>query len=287
MSGETALDEDCTGPVAAHWVASKTVRMGERRVLVIGSQCAALPNNHLAFLPGVAEELYQVLTDPALGGCVPALENHNKSLLIDPTVAATDSAMMAAMARASQDAASLFVAFVGHGERAEDDFYLLPYDARLPPDSATALFIAKRLQELLRRHDRLDGLVLLIDTCYSGAGTLQAATHWPRTVAAARGRFEVLSAAAADRPAFDGCFTATLTELLRTGVPKLGENLRCSELHGLIQDRCGQQDATHLALPGPESSLEATRGCGWRATKPIPAPPRRWPTRPLGPKWRG
>jgi Tetratricopeptide repeat/AAA ATPase domain len=222
--------------------------MGERRVLVIGSQCAALPNSHLAFLPGVAEELYRVLTDPALGGCVPALENHNKSLLIDPTVAATDSAITAAMARASQDAASLFVAFVGHGERTEDDFYLLPYDASLPPDSATALFIAKRLQELLRRHDRLDGLVLLIDTCYSGAGTLQAATHWPHTIAAAGGRFEVLSAAAADRPAFDGCFTATLTALLRTGVPKLGENLRCSELHGLIQDRCGQQDATYLAF---------------------------------------
>jgi hypothetical protein len=233
LSGEPALGEDCTrSTVAGHWVASETVRMGERRVLVIGSQCAALPNNHLAFLPGMAEELYQVLTDPALGGCVPALENHNKSLLIDPTIAVADSAIVAAMARASQDAASLFVAFVGHGERAEDDFYLLPYDASLPPDSATALFIAKRLQELLRRHDRLDGLVLLIDTCYSGAGTLQAATHWPRTIDAAGGRFEVLSAAAADRPAFDGCFTATLTALLRTGVPKLGENLRCSELHG-------------------------------------------------------
>jgi hypothetical protein len=42
--------------------------MGERRILLIGSQCDAL--NPLSFLPKVAEELYGVMTDPKLGGCV-------------------------------------------------------------------------------------------------------------------------------------------------------------------------------------------------------------------------
>src|SRR5512147_215396 len=45
--------------------------MGERRILVIGSQCACLPQ--LSFLPRAAEDLYAVMTDPDLGGCVPAL----------------------------------------------------------------------------------------------------------------------------------------------------------------------------------------------------------------------
>jgi hypothetical protein len=36
--------------------------MGERRVLVIGSQCEAL--HCLPFLPKAAEELYSAMTDP-------------------------------------------------------------------------------------------------------------------------------------------------------------------------------------------------------------------------------
>ena len=56
--------------------------MGERRVLIIGSQCKK--HNHLSFLPEVAEALYAVMTDPELGECVPALESGG--LLLDPSV---------------------------------------------------------------------------------------------------------------------------------------------------------------------------------------------------------
>jgi hypothetical protein len=232
--------------------------MGERRVLVIGSQCAALPNNQLSFLPRVAQELYEVMTDRERGSCVPALGD-DASLLINPTVEHTDGAMAAAMERASDAAATLFLAFIGHGERAEDAFYLLPYDAALPPDSRRAVLVAMRVRELLRRYDRLDGLVLLVDTCYSGLGALQAAKDWPSTIAAAGGRFEVLTAAM-DRPAFDGCFSATLVELLRSGDPRLGENLRCDELRSRLQVRCHQQDATYLAFDGRRCSPQGDEG---------------------------
>ncbi|MGH8901526.1 MAG: AAA family ATPase, partial [Egibacteraceae bacterium] len=233
--------------------------MDVRRVLVIGSQCAALPNSRLSFLPRVAEDLYEVMTHPDRGCCVPALEERT-SLLCDPTVDETDAAIERAVARASEDAATLFVVFIGHGEYAEDDFYLLPVDAGWPPDSKRAVLVAKRVQELLRRYDRLDGLVLLVDACHSGLGALQAATFWPGTIGAAGGRFEVLTSAD-ERAAADGCFTATLIELLRSGELNLGENLRCADLQPLLQSRCGDsQDTVHVAFVNGRRLVEGDEG---------------------------
>jgi hypothetical protein len=56
--------------------------MGQRRILVIGSQCEAL--QPLAFLPSAAQNLYAVMVDPARGACVAAIDG--EGLLIDPTV---------------------------------------------------------------------------------------------------------------------------------------------------------------------------------------------------------
>lgn len=178
--------------------------MGERRVPVMGSQCAALPNSRLSFLPKAAEDLYAVMTHPERGRCVPALAT-GASLLCDPSVEQVDAAVESAVVRASADAATLFVAWVGHGEFAEDDFYLLPCDAGWPPDSRRAVLVAKRVQELLRRYDGLDGLVLLVDACHAGLGARQAAAQWPGAIAAAGGRFEVLTSAD-ERTAADGVF---------------------------------------------------------------------------------
>ncbi len=63
--------------------------MGERRVLIIGSQCQQLPP--LSFLPEVAHELYAVLTTSDLGGCGSALPGQN-GLLINPPVEQTYTA---------------------------------------------------------------------------------------------------------------------------------------------------------------------------------------------------
>jgi len=56
--------------------------MGERRILVIGSQCEAL--GKLPFLPQAAQDLYAVMTDPERGACVSAIEG--EGLLVDPSV---------------------------------------------------------------------------------------------------------------------------------------------------------------------------------------------------------
>jgi hypothetical protein len=103
--------------------------MGQRRILVIGSQCGAL--GRLNFLPRAALDLYEVMTDPERGACVSALEGDG--LLIDPSVNKAKDAIKQAYRCAARDEATLFIAYIGHGEKAGEDFYLLPQDAEAPP----------------------------------------------------------------------------------------------------------------------------------------------------------
>jgi hypothetical protein len=90
----------------------------------------------LPFLPGLAQEFYTVTTDAQLGGCVPALDDGG--LLIDPPFVLARDAIKTAFWRASDDEATLFLAFIGHGEYAGTDLDLLPYDAPGQPDSDMA-----------------------------------------------------------------------------------------------------------------------------------------------------
>jgi hypothetical protein len=222
------------------WLGETTWAVGERRVLVIGSQCKAL--RHLPFVPSAAQDLAEVLCHPDLGVCEPALENGN-ALLLDPNLTELDDAVKAAVARASADEATLVVAFIGHGEYVGTDFYLLASDSTIPPNSRTGFLLTQRLLELLREYDRLDGLVLLVDACHAGLAAFQAGADWPQTIALAGGRFEVLTASD-HRQAYDGCFTITLIDILRRGEPHLGESLRGPELidRGLLS--CDKQIPT-------------------------------------------
>ena len=233
-----------------------------RRALVIGSQCAAL--HGLSFLPRVAEELAGVLCDPQAGGCAPALPDG--PLLVDPTVAEADQAIEDAIAAASTAADTLLLAFVGHGEHVEEDFYLLAKDAAWPPDSRRAVLLGLRIKELLRRHSGLDGLVLLVDACHSGLGAMQAAAAWPSAIAQAGGRFELLTSAD-DREAADACFTATLVKLLRAGEASRGESLRCADAKELVQQACAKQVATWLAFDGRGFTRQGDAGL-WLGRNP-------------------
>src|SRR5271165_6959402 len=175
-----------------------------RRILVIGSQCASLPP--LSFLPQAAVDLHAVMTDPDVGGCTDAAP---RGLLIDPTVAEARAAIKEAFRAAAAEEATLLLALIGHGTYAGRDFYLLPHDGVEPPDSDTGVQLVHLVTEQRRRQrgDGDDGLVVLIDTCFSGVGALAAATSWVSLERALR--FEVLTAAA-DRPAYHGCFTRQL-----------------------------------------------------------------------------
>jgi hypothetical protein len=221
------------------------IRVGERRALVIASQCEGL--NLLSFLPDAASDVASALLDPAVGGCVPALPE--RPFLVDPTVDQLDDAITEAFARASEDEATLFLALVGHGEYTADDFYFLTKDTKLPPSSRTAFMLAQRVRELLGEHSMLDGLVLLLDTCHAGIAAQQAAGRWISIVSQAGRRFEVLTASD-ERTAANGCFSRKLVQVLRSGHPKLGERLRCPDMKTVLSSLCPMQTAVHLAFDG-------------------------------------
>ncbi|WP_370942535.1 caspase family protein [Amycolatopsis sp. cg5] len=218
--------------------------MGERLALVIASQCDSL--NRLSFLPKAAHEVAEALLDPEIGGCVPAA---GTGTLIDPTMVELDDALVDAFERASDNESTLFLALVGHGDYAADDFYFLTRDAQYPPDSRKSYLLAQRIKELLSRYSLLDGLVILLDTCHAGIAAVQAAERWSRIVGAAGKRFEVLTASD-DRTAANGCFSLSLAKILRSGHPSLGERLRCPDLKRVISGHCPAQTAVHLAFDG-------------------------------------
>jgi hypothetical protein len=101
--------------------------MGERRALVIGSQCEALGN--LLFLPRAASA---ALACPRLKRAV--------SLSIRP-LPKRRRRSNPHTGRAAKDKATLFIAFIGHGESPENslDLFLMPRDAKIPPDPDDAL----------------------------------------------------------------------------------------------------------------------------------------------------
>jgi hypothetical protein len=232
-------------------------RMGQRRIVVIGSQCQALGN--LPFLPQAAQDLYAVMTHPERGGCVSAIEGDG--LLINPTVKDSKEAIKSAYLRASTDEATLFISYIGHGERAGEDFYLLPQDAGYPPGSDTAVHLINLIKETHRMAPgQVDGLGVLVDACYSGDAGFGAAQVWTRGLQGTL-RFEMLTAAA-DRPAADGCFSRNLTRLLREGISTAPSgHLLCIHLRPLIKDACPNQEPQHPSY-NPDETLWLARNAG-------------------------
>jgi tetratricopeptide (TPR) repeat protein len=240
--------------------------MSERRILVIGSQCDQL--GRLSFLPQAAQDLYAVMTDPNLGGCVSALES--SGLLCDPSVAEAKRAIKAAFERASQDEATLFLAFIGHGEYAGEDFYLLVKDASVPPDSESAIHLVQRIKELHGRHSNVVGLVVLLDACFSGMAAMAAAAHWVTDLKGTL-QFEVLTAAA-DRAAADGCFSKSLAHALRKGLTNVQhEYVRCEKVKPVIERLCPKQQPQHPTWSADEglylAKNAAARKRPWVSTK--------------------
>jgi hypothetical protein len=213
-----------------------------RRLLVIGSQCQALGEGYrLKFLPWAAEELYTVLIDPDFGRCHPV--QPDRGLMIDPTVAAVKTAIREAFRRASDDGSTLLLVFIGHGTYVGNDYFFLPLDAKSAPDPDTGIHLVQQIDYAYRAHPSIDGLVLLVDTCHSGLAAEQA-TQWVREYrrgeeAARKLRFEILTASAPDREAWDGCFTHTVTHCLRQGLDDVPtEELRCQDVERIVRRKC-------------------------------------------------
>jgi hypothetical protein len=215
---------------------------GNRRLLVVGSQCEALgKGHHLTFLRTAARKLYAVLIDAERGQCDPA--RPEGGLLIDPTVDQVKSAVRDAFRHASQAKSTLLLVFIGHGTYVGNDYFFLPLDAASSPDPGTGFHAVQEIDYSYRAYPDIDGLVLLVDTCNSGLVAQRAASQWVgeyrrgeevRTL-----RFEILTASGADRDAWNGCFTRTVTRCIRQGLDNTwADELRCHDIERIVRQRC-------------------------------------------------
>lgn len=215
--------------------------MGQRRILVIGSQCQA--EQELPFLPELAKQFYAAMIDEERGQCAPALPE--SGLLLDPTVEEADTQIRLAFRRASIEQATLFLAYVGHGTRSDTDFYLLPKNATIPPTMRTAVNLVQLIREEFLREaaegGAIDGLVVLLDACSAGAGLPDVAACWIHRELKRSLRFELLTATG-ENPAYDGCFTRILIELLLDGdATNRSPNLRTQDCMTPLSHGCNRQ----------------------------------------------
>lgn len=212
---------------------------------MIGSECTNL--GRLGFPRILAERLYEALTNPEIGGCTGALKE-TESLLVDPTAEELNAQIWTAVTRASEDSATLFLAFVGHGRAIGEQFFLLADTTTDPPNSHSA-FSMNVLTELINQYrGMLDGLVFLVDACEAG-GAIRRARDWIEPLLQGGGRFEILTASD-DEDAAHGCFTKQIVAMLTEGVDEAGDRLRCGDLKDGLLERCPHQVAEHLSWDG-------------------------------------
>jgi hypothetical protein len=226
--------------------------MPARRILLIGSQCDV--HKTLSFLPDAAIDLYDVLTDAELGGCVPALAEGG--LVLDPTVVAAKAAIREAFRAASDNNDLLFLVLIGHGEQNElgKDFFFLLRDASATPTSDTAINLTQFIKEHWQIYSNVDGLIVFLDACYSGTGAIDTGQKWTKDLEGNL-RFQVLTAAA-DRSAYDGCFSRTVANVVRSGNAQIrSEFLYSNAIQERLVKDCPLQEPQFVANARGKSDL--------------------------------
>ncbi|MFF3228469.1 tetratricopeptide repeat protein [Nocardia suismassiliense] len=215
--------------------------MGGRLALVVGSECAAL--GELGFTDRLATDLYARLRESGGWGSATGVDGP----VLDPTAGELVTAIDAAFDRASDQRATLLVAFIGHGTATNSgDFYLMARDSPVVPRSDNAFHLTQGIRERLNT-SALDGLIVLVDACETEQGVRGAARLWTGPLARSAGRMELL-VAAGDGPAYAGCFTRTMLSTFGAGLPLRGENLLPYDLVDPVARGCALQQPLHLSF---------------------------------------
>ena len=145
--------------------------MNQRHFLIIGSQCQAI-QRPLSFLPRIARGLFRVMTNPEIGNCSPQASR----LLEDPKVEDAKTAIKGASMTLPETRQRWSWPLSGMANVGKD-FYLLFRDSPAERvDDDNALHLVNLVKGQYRNHSNLDGLVALVDACYSGAAATAAAT---------------------------------------------------------------------------------------------------------------
>ncbi|MFF5652779.1 tetratricopeptide repeat protein [Streptomyces collinus] len=203
----------------------------------------------IAGLAEAAQELDAVLRDPLRGACGAGLDD-GRSLLVDQNHAVTYAAVSEAAGRAAKPGGLLILVWIGHGIAANGDFYVLPQGSIPAPGHPQGPYhLAQHLKELMAGAPDLN-LVVLIDACSSGDGAAEAARGWTLLNGDARRRFQVLTAANTDEPAWDCAFTRGIATALRTGDIAAGTWLRVTDLKRAAERASRAQQPILMAWDG-------------------------------------
>ncbi|MFE5973605.1 hypothetical protein ACFQ64_15765 [Streptomyces sp. NPDC056460] len=208
----------------------------KRHVLVIGAQCASMPT--LPKLEKAARDLHAVLTDASLGACV-ARTGEYPSLVVSDSLQPedVDKAVREAVRRAREDNAVLVLALLGHGfttPQQTDLHFMVSKSTTGSPISAVDV---GRLLAAAVDESGVEGLIALIDTCYS-AGGIPDAGRIAGGVRSGQTRLSVLTAAAADQQARGMRLTRALVDILREGLTGAGAKVRVdAQLTSGLRDR--------------------------------------------------
>jgi hypothetical protein len=150
------------------------------------------------------------------------------------------TAVREAVSRASEAAATLVFAFIGHAETRADvhspPLFLLPTDgSATAPGTDTAYKIGDRLSEL-DGLPSLDGLILILDTCHAGRGVQDVIRS--SLDLKAQVRLELLAGTFL-REAREGCFSQSLIQLMERGLPGFsGDYLDIRQAANVAAETC-------------------------------------------------
>ncbi|WP_285570122.1 hypothetical protein OG521_27260 [Streptomyces sp. NBC_01463] len=193
-----------------------------RHVLVVATQCPQADQD-LPDLADVADQLHRTLTDPSLGACQDGGVADAESLRSGRAKRETvDTAVREAIVLAGQARAVLVLAFLGHGQspKGSPHLYYMAHDSDLE-DAGTSVDVHSLITAAVNRRG-VAGVVVLLDTCQSGAA-LPSAGDLVGGFRDGQTRFSVLAAAPAQEPAYDLDFSRQLMRHIRTGFDEAGE----------------------------------------------------------------
>lgn len=194
--------------------------MHGRRLLVIANNDE---NGTLGFIPELPKELYGVMTDPLFGNC----DRVTSRLVINAARTDVEEAMADAMRQAANDRDHLLIYAIGHGvnsDRRHTYYY--------GQSAGEGVNIAEIIGRAFDDQAVPPGLALILDTCHSGQGAMDAAA-----VCTGFTQFAVV-AAVSEAAAYDGMFTRRLLAHINNAENDIaGETLSLE----IVADRIGEE----------------------------------------------
>ncbi|HEY9373316.1 hypothetical protein [Streptomyces sp.] len=189
-----------------------------RHLLVIAPQCRGM--ERLDLLEPAAAGLYEVLTDPALGGCAPGLPDGRSALLVGDGIRSADvrAAVSDAVRHAGRRHAVLVLAFLGHGFVPGRSSALHLMTEESVEDVRTGSVGIGELLTEAADDPRVPGVLALVDTCHAG-GAVPPVHELTGGTRNGRTRLALLMASAVTQPATGLSFTRGLTDLIARGLP--------------------------------------------------------------------